>query len=285
MKLYGITTTYNVGPIIPYVMKYIKELGYDKFIVYDNESTDNTVELLKQYPFIEVRTYHTDHYNEIDRIATIQDCVLSFPINDSPVWVTVTDFDEVLYYAKQDKDTLKDYLVRLGNHGYNVCTEHMVNLIGEKDCWQYDENVFLHQQIGKCAYCPPFDWNKPILFRLDNLRHVAHTVGHHYGYFEFYNEPTKQFFNSKHLHVFHLKYAFGKEYLLKTAHDYNARKWVNLADETLEDYRQIDDVNDDYEKTLINSVGTQLYLELKMLNGDDSYEHDDELVRCHYFST
>ena len=47
MKLFGVATIYNNEELVPYVMKYVQQLEYDKFIVCDNESTDNTVELLK----------------------------------------------------------------------------------------------------------------------------------------------------------------------------------------------------------------------------------------------
>ena len=46
MKLVGLTFTYNEENMIPYVMPYVERMGYDKFIVYDNESTDNTVEII-----------------------------------------------------------------------------------------------------------------------------------------------------------------------------------------------------------------------------------------------
>ena len=52
MKLIGMTLTYNESKMIPYIMPYYERLGFDILIIYDNESTDNTVELLKQYSFM-----------------------------------------------------------------------------------------------------------------------------------------------------------------------------------------------------------------------------------------
>ena len=275
MNLIGITTTYNNEKIVPYVMKYAMELEYDKLIVFDNESTDRTIELLKQYPFVEIRTYHSDVYDEDKRIQLIQNAVIELTPTDELTWVTVGDFDEVFYYAQQDKDRLKDYLVKLSSNGYNVCTEHMVNLISENS--YHDINCFLHTQVEKCAYCNPFDWNKPILFRVDNLKGIFHTIGHHYGYFEFYGEDTKQFYNTKHLHVFHLKYAFGKEHLLSTTKDYNERG-MKFNGNTRDYYYEIDKIEHDFESTYRNGINVNTYLEHKMLNGDDSYEHNDLLV-------
>ena len=275
MNLIGITTTFNNEKIVPYVMKYATELGYDKLIIYDNESTDRTVELLKQYPFVEIRTYHSDVYDEDKRIQLIQDTLVGLPLTNEPTWMTIGDFDEVFYYAQQDKDKFKDYLIKLSDHGYNVCTEHMVNLISQNSC--HDTNDFLHTQVEKCAYCNPFDWCKPILFRFDNLKSIFHTIGHHYGHLEFYREGTKQFYNTKHLHVFHLKYAFGKEHLLKTIEGYNERNF-RYDGETRDYYYNINDAEHDFDSTYRNGINVNAYLEHKMLNGDDSYEHSDYLV-------
>lgn len=60
MKLIGYTCTFNEAGMVPYVMPYVERMGYDKFIVYDNMSTDNTVELLSKYPFVEIRYYDTN---------------------------------------------------------------------------------------------------------------------------------------------------------------------------------------------------------------------------------
>lgn len=47
VKLYGMTLVYNESKMIPYIMPYYEKLGYDKLYVYDNESTDDTVEMLR----------------------------------------------------------------------------------------------------------------------------------------------------------------------------------------------------------------------------------------------
>ena len=101
VKLFGYTCTYNESMMIPYVMPYVERMGYDKFIVYDNESTDNTVELLKKYPFVEVRTYNSNgKFSDEKRnhllIESYQECS-NFDNDGDPIWMTWTDFDEVIY--------------------------------------------------------------------------------------------------------------------------------------------------------------------------------------------
>jgi hypothetical protein len=64
MKILGITTTYNISEKIPYVMPYYERMDIDKLIIYDNHSTDDTVEKLSKYPFVEIRYYETDSFND-----------------------------------------------------------------------------------------------------------------------------------------------------------------------------------------------------------------------------
>ena len=59
MKIAGVTLCFNESNMVKYVMPYWERIGIDKLIVYDNMSTDNTVELLSKYPFVEVRTFDT----------------------------------------------------------------------------------------------------------------------------------------------------------------------------------------------------------------------------------
>jgi len=60
IKILGVTFTYNNEDKIPYVMPYYERMGIDKLVVYDNGSTDRTVEMLSNYPFVEIRSYKTD---------------------------------------------------------------------------------------------------------------------------------------------------------------------------------------------------------------------------------
>ena len=105
MKLFGCTVVKNEEEMVPYVMPYIERLGYDKFVVYDDSSTDNTVEILSKYPFVEIRYMEPTHsIREFDdRKSLIQANFFSecwdyiHKNNDEDVWMTFTDFDEVIF--------------------------------------------------------------------------------------------------------------------------------------------------------------------------------------------
>lgn len=129
--LYGYTTTYNVEYLIPYVMPYVERLGYDKFIVYDNGSTDKTIELLKQYPFVEIRHFDTNGAFSDKRICDLHaEAVIECGALDDgsrEVWMTWTDFDEVFYLS--EFYPFKEYLHNMKKYwGYNYYSDKMVEL-------------------------------------------------------------------------------------------------------------------------------------------------------------
>jgi hypothetical protein len=50
--------------ILPFVLDYWKRLPITKAVVFDNGSTDGSVEYLKQYDWIEVRYFKTEGQND-----------------------------------------------------------------------------------------------------------------------------------------------------------------------------------------------------------------------------
>ncbi len=199
MKLYGVTCVYNEEKLVPIVMPYLKKMGYDKLIVWDNESTDKTVELLKKYDFIEIRSYSTERFNELEKLTRIVDTIAEFSKikNDEPdeqVWVSICDFDEVynlnvcgIHFS------FKDYLFWHGAKNYNVIREHLWCLLadGEKIC-----------------YGDPLYWNKPNLFRLNGLDMDTFklSVGQHDIICTYGGQEPNILYDTKLLSAFHLKY-------------------------------------------------------------------------------
>jgi len=127
MKLIGMTLTYNESKMIPYVMPYYERLGFDKLYVYDNESTDNTVELLKQYPFIEIRTFKTKGKNNRIQSELKTQFIKKYQ-NQKDTWLYISDFDEVIYYD----GNFRKYLQEKNSQGYTYLNQIMIEPITDK---------------------------------------------------------------------------------------------------------------------------------------------------------
>lgn len=272
MKLYGITTTYNNENYVPFVMKYAEEFGYDKLIVYDNGSTDRTVEMLKKYPFVEVREYSTEIFTEEKKLEVLlggfwdiysthtKNCNGYVNGVTEMAWVTITDFDEVVFFTREDYMTPKRYLEKVSNMGYNVVNEQMVDIVSNYSV----DGEFCHVYSQKCFYGDPFDWRKPLLFRMDNIHLFSPSYGMHYARFSFYDEEVKALNGTKTINVFHLKYAFGEEAYLQTRRNFFNRGHYGS--------NELMNKTNIFRNCLNNSIDIKKYFEHKMLFGNDPEE-------------
>lgn len=260
MKLYGVTVVYNEELLIPVVMPYLEKMGYDKLVVWDNGSTDKTVALLAQYPFIEIRRFDTPHFIEDEKLKRIVDTVSEFnriPCEDGEqVWVSICDFDEVFQYnaANEPYCTFRDYLWWMGVCGYNVCREHLWNLM---------------ENGSRVEYGAPFYWNKPNLFRVDGMGEFSIVYGQHDLSIKYKNGEPKIWYNTKVLSAFHLKF-YNREIFLKRQSYRNERKVVVWGEYGVSCY---DDnvlaAMDEYEKHLKLSLPYEKYFMNKILTGEE----------------
>jgi glycosyltransferase involved in cell wall biosynthesis len=233
MKLIGYTCTYNEAEMVPYVMPYVERMGYDKFIVYDNESTDNTVELLKQYPFVEVRTYSTD--GKFDEYARVDIFIKAYSEafkmakvgteNEEQVWLTITDFDEVLFTTHMSN--FKSFLSL--RHLYfkeNYFSDIMINVLPKRKCDIDDltdeKYVHLSQNAVGTLW---MNWGKKTsLFLVNDFQYFETVIGHHIS--SLHTRDTEQechsLSESGEIFGFHLKYI-NKKLKEKTHEEYHKR--------------------------------------------------------------
>lgn len=216
--LIGITCTYNEADMVPYVMPYVERMGYDKFIVLDNESTDNTVELLKQYPFVEVRTYSTNGVFDDDKRSKKTLEVLqefhseTFEEENKKIYcLTITDFDEVLFLTSPHTYPFKAWIYNRYAYGKeNFFQDTMINLLPPKrdiseDFYKNDKYVHLHEDM-KCNYWTVYG-DKTTLIILNDFETIQITPGNHSIFLK--PEKGKKISNLKNtneLFGFHLKY-------------------------------------------------------------------------------
>ena len=218
MKLFGCTFVKNEEEMIPYVMPYIERLGYDKFVVYDDSSTDNTVEMLSKYPFVEIR-HSTGTHDDFDwrkcnvQISFYEECWdYIHENNNEDVWMTFTDFDEVLYHQKQlsFRDCLKWALI----HKYNYFDGQIIQLVPPKNF----EEVSMKNMVEGGKLVHMIDgmranlWSmnecfKPTLMHVNSFERVFCTCGNHVMKAALVEGRIGRNLSEQHfLTCFHLKY-------------------------------------------------------------------------------
>lgn len=236
MKLFGYTVIHNEELYIPIIMPYIERMGYDKFVVYDNESTDNSVEILKQYPFVEIRPLMTDgHFSDYKKrdiqLSSYVECYQYGKNNDEQVWMTFTDFDEVIFMTREREKTVKEYLEWQVKKGYNVFDGRFLHITSDKDTFNKDNlknGLLPHQLEGSRATWWLSEGKKPTLILATDFEYMETTCGNHSlgakieeGKKVLNLDDTKEFYN------LHFKY-FSKDLLRQKAEAYAKHDGKNL---------------------------------------------------------
>ena len=228
MKLIGFTCTYNEEEYIPYVMPYVEAMGYDKFIVYDNGSTDGTVEMLKKYPFVIVREYYTGGKFDDNVKCRLQsesffECK-ELSRDGELICMTWTDFDEVLmWHGDVDikKQLEEDYIWR----GYNCFYKNMINVLPPRrqfNTSKYFKDFsgrFVHSMLGMRGNV----WvggMKPTMYIVNDFVSIDFYPGNHYAFLTPRDGVTiKNYDDTCRMYGFHLKFV-DKEALIRKTKGY-----------------------------------------------------------------
>lgn len=204
MKLIGMTLCYNESQMIPYIMPYYERMGFDKLIVYDNESTDNSVELLKKYPFVEVRTFHTGlKRNSIQ--SELKSNIWKEFYKDPDTWMFISDFDEVLYY----KGDFRAFLEQKNKEGYTYLNQQMLELVSDEMPDISDGHLVHEKCIGGVFWEKKYGC-KMTLFKVSKTTALTYCPGAHNCKWE--TKLPKKSLNNKGIISFHIKYI-GYDYI------------------------------------------------------------------------
>lgn len=168
IKIWVYLLCYNESAIIPFVMDYWKRFA-EKVIVYDNYSTDNSVELLKKYDFVEVRYFKSDNtFNDIENINIKNNCWKEAKGNAD--YVFVGDMDEVLY-----QENITSIFSSLKNNGYTIIKPSWYDLLSYE--FPQHGSGLLHDVVKKCEYN---DNGKITILDPNNITEMNWTVGCHH---------------------------------------------------------------------------------------------------------
>lgn len=225
MKLIGGTYVYNEEMMIPYVMPYVERMGYDKFIVWDDGCTDNTIAKLSQYPFIEIRDGKSLEGQDFNwrklnaMLETFNECNKASVENGGEnVWMTFTDFDEVIFLQRERGTRVKEYLEMMDSRGYNYFDGRMVHLICEK-C--VGNGWLPHSWNGVRGSWWLTEGRKTTMLKVNDFARIVMYIGNHNMVGELRKgKEAKNLDSCKEFNNFHMKY-FDKRTLNLRDNDKN----------------------------------------------------------------
>ena len=212
MKIDWYTLCYNEEFIIPWIVQYWEKIIHDgvdlHVYVYDNYSTDKSVEMLSKYPWITIAYFKTEGQNDL-----VQREIKSAAWKQSKGradFVVVADFDEIIW-----GDSLVSELQYMKDNGYNVMGMKWYAFCGD-EVPTYDSNKYLHQLVKK-GYKQYINhtsrWGhlgKFMLFDPNKVDDMGYSVGCHISN----PTPRLDLYESDKVVQFHINKGFSEDYFV-----------------------------------------------------------------------
>lgn len=236
MKICWITLCKNEMDILPFVRKYWERISAD-VIVYDNGSTDGSLEYLSSIPYVTIRHFDSDGHNDIIHKNVKEQAYLEY--KDKYDIIIITDMDEVFFF-----DDFKAVSEAFIDGGYNILMTPIISLC-EDFKPPYSEDKLLHEQCHKfykqrMNHMKGFDdFSKLSIFNTKVTDRVNMSVGQHYVK----TSPDMKIMLSNNGFNLHIDKGFGLDYKYKV----RQRMYANLSD-TNKRYGMAIEYADSYEK-------------------------------------
>lgn len=219
MKIDWYTLCYNEEFIIPWIIQYWEKLisdGIDLHVyVYDNHSTDKSVEMLSKYDWITINYFTTDGQDDIIQ-AQVKNSVWQNSKGNAD-FVVVSDFDEIIW-----SNELISVLNDMKNGGYNVLGTPWYAFCGDK-IPKFSKKKYLHQQVKK-GYKQIInhqkdmqEFGKFMLFDPNLIESMNYSVGCHISN----PYPYMKLYETDKVIEFHINKGLSEDYFV------NRRKTMN----------------------------------------------------------
>lgn len=207
-NVYWVVLCKNEEDIIPFCIDYWKRIA-DKVIVYDNGSTDSSIELLSKYDWIEIRHFETEGQNDPYQKQVKELAYKEF--RDQATVIIISDMDEVFYFNDLEKE-----LDKMINGNYDAMLLPLYSLCEDKKP-EYEEGKLLHQLCHK-FYKQRMNhmgglqnYTKVSIFNTNTVLFLSMSVGQH-----FVNTiPSQNFMIAEDAFGLHIDKGFGLDYFLK----------------------------------------------------------------------
>ncbi|WP_406535492.1 glycosyltransferase family 2 protein [Methanobrevibacter sp.] len=226
----------NEMDILPFVRKYWERISAD-VIVYDNGSTDDSLEYLSSIPYVTIRHFDSDGHNDIIHKEVKERAYIEYK-NDYDI-IIITDMDEVFFF-----DDFKAVSEAFIDGGYNILMTPIISLC-EDFKPPFSEDKYLHQLCHKfyrqrMNHMKGFDdFSKLSIFNTKVTDKVEMSVGQHYVK----TSPDMKIMLSNNGFNLHIDKGFGLDYKYKV----RQRMYSNLSD-TNKRYGMAIEYADSYEK-------------------------------------
>lgn len=188
MQLEVYSICFNEGALLPFYLNHYKKFC-ERIIVYDNDSTDNTLEILQSEPKVEIRKLNTN--NELNDFQ-MMDVWNSCWVDSKADYVICAAIDEFVQLQSK-MDSLETHHDVLKCEGYNMYSEKFPKIQAEFD------------SIADGIYSEFY--SKPIIFKPSVGPHLS--IGNHESSLPVFQSDIKLL----HYHYLSLEYILQRNSL------------------------------------------------------------------------
>jgi len=233
MKIHVFLLCYNESAILPHTIKHYRtHLPSCKIIIYDNKSTDNSVEIAKELGCRVISWNSGDILNERKQTAIKNNCWKE--INNG--WIIVADMDEFLCITEEE-------LLHEKKKGTSILKVKGIDMIGESE--SFDLTDIDLQIINK--YEENVSESKNLCFFRKKIKEMHYDLGAHTCYPQGQIKYSSKEYYNKHMSYLGLKFITNK--ILKRYERTRKMRKKGLAIHYTDEIQKI---TDSYYSKLIN---------------------------------
>lgn len=247
-KILWITLCFNELDILPFVEQYWKRIA-TKVVVFDNGSSDGSIEYLSQQPYVEIRHFESQGQNDVIQKTVKEQAYQEF--KDQYDIIIISDMDELFYFEDFDKEA--DRMIK-GNFNtmllplYSLCEDEKPRFQQDKLLHQLCHKFYkqrMNHMKGLEAY------SKISIFNTKTTEQVRMSVGQHYVQ----TTPTMRIMLANASFGLHIDKGFG----LKYKWEIRQKMFKNLSETNkrggmaIEYGMSYDQLKEEYERNQSNS--------------------------------
>lgn len=234
---------YNEEKLVPFMLDYWAEFATNVY-VYDNMSTDSSVELLlKEKRFnVEIITYDSNNELNDGIYLQLKNNVWKRSIGKCD-FIVMSDFDEVLF-----SNNIIGELKYMKDNGMTICLPKIFDMYSQ-EFPEYVPNLLLHETVNLGFPFPQF--GKRLLFNPNEIQEINYAPGAH----SCNPVGNVKYYDRNNLFLLHYK-SLSIDYVLGRYKMYRERlSMLNINNKwgiqySFEDQKSIDFFNDTYTKCI-----------------------------------
>jgi glycosyltransferase involved in cell wall biosynthesis len=226
MKVWAYVTVWNEEKMLPYYLRHYSTFC-ERIIVLDNQSTDNTLRICKQYPIVEVREYNTNEtFNDYVHLDLKHQCINDAKGNAD--YIIVSDCDEFIVHPNilewlenNDNAVIFPAGFQMVSQSFPIEDNQIYDEIkyGVPDPW-YSKPILINpNKVDSFEWiegCHEIDLNSKIHGEIyhpvpSNIRPIGEWNGHPWGRWKMQFEILNSF-NDFPIKLLHYKFM-GKDYV------------------------------------------------------------------------